>query len=1147
MRSHASRMIVAAFLTLVMGILCAPQGFAAPHKFTKLPHWYRADGGAILPAPGETLEAVTDRLLVGVVSPRGINTASAVDMAKSAKYYATAADGRVSKMLSGGRIAVVELPAGSDLYAAATKIRAAGAAYVEPDLAVHTQLVSTDPNYIYQLHHAQINSPGAWDISTGSSSVVIAVVDSGVDLDHPDLAANIWSNTDEIPGNGVDDDGNGYIDDYRGWDVYNDNNDPNPEPDGYDNNGDGTKDDQVCHGTLVAGLAAAVGDNGFGTAGLCWHSRIMPIQIFPDDGTTTVSAVVEGIDYAVDNNADVINLSIGSSFIDSFSPPINRAYAAGICVVSAAGNETREITASSSTWRSPVCNDGPNPLTDNYVLGVGAVDQYDVRTWFTNYDTSGANFVDVSAPGQEVYGPAYYDPTYDFNSYFYTNSGTSFSAPIVSGLCGLVLSVHPEYSPAQVYQAIRETTDNIDDANPGYAGTLGTGRINAGRALGQELPPAAVTDFEANDTAGDNGGSITLTWVKSSDDGGGTTSLANYIVMRRTGTEGDFVTMATLDPGTENYDDTAVTDGTEYYYTVRSTDGEKYAETGIAGPVVSSNDSQPDAVTSLVALDKADDDGGAIQLDWSDYTPPADFASYRIYRATRDFSSTATITVIQTITEATTKTWLDTTPSDGIDYYYAVGVRDTADNENRLVRATGPVQSYPNNNITVGPGIIFIGPAAVPTDKDPATMLNVSPASLQAARWNSAAATYDSYEAGNLTSHTELALGHGFWANLPSATIIQPTGTSAPAGDFSIALTPGWHQLANPFFGPIDFGDSTVEYNSNVMDLLSAESAHIIRAFAWVYDSQAGEYVLAYPDIEGTGSLIPPWTGFWVLVDEACTLTIARPAETANVTSVSAVPVITTAASNRDVWAEGWHTRIALRANGVTDASSYIGTAASDYAIASPPPVHNAPKLYLSAAHNEGVGTVSTASAPYAVSLGAINDRSWTWDLEVRNLQPGTRAEVALPDLSELPKNCTVLLHDTMTGSDTYMRTASAYHFTARDEQVRRLQLTVQEKATGTLTVTSMSVQPAGAGGAQIVFSLSEPAQTSVEILNIAGRTVRKVEQEHLRLAGIHTILFDGRNDQAAPVPGGRYLVAVSAAAENGQQVRHVSMVNITK
>jgi len=224
---------------------------------------------------------------------------------------------------------------------------------------------------------ADIDGPEAWDLTTGSSGVVIAVLDSGVAHTHPDLADNIWSNSGEIAGNGIDDDGNGYVDDVCGWDFVDNDNDPT---------------DPYGHGTHVAGTIAAMGDNGTGTVGVCWTARIMPLRFLNTFGYGTVADEISAIEYAIANGAKVINASYGSS---GFSQPeydaIEDAGAAGILFVAAAGNTATDNDASPFY---PASYDLAN------IVSVAATDQDDKRASFSNY---GVTSVDVGAPGKNVY------------------------------------------------------------------------------------------------------------------------------------------------------------------------------------------------------------------------------------------------------------------------------------------------------------------------------------------------------------------------------------------------------------------------------------------------------------------------------------------------------------------------------------------------------------------------------------------------------------------------------------------------------------------------------------------------------------------------------------------------------------------------
>ncbi len=326
--------------------------------------------------------------------------------------------------------------------------------WAEPKFVYALEYIPNDPFYSSQYALQKIKAADAWNISTGDTAIIIAIIDTGVDWDHPDLAANIWRNWNEIPGNGVDDDNNGFIDDLRGWDFGGLNGIPDNNP----------MEDRPDHGTHVAGDASAVTDNLIGVSSIGFKSKIMPVKTTRDDfrspsGSPYIVYGYEGIKYAADNGAAVINCSWGGGGFSFLGQEIiNYATSIGSLVVAAAGN-----------------NNSPSafyPASYKNVLAVAATDEGDMKTSFSNYGAG----VDISAPGINIYS------TWQDNTYRY-GLGTSFASPIAAGLAALVKSVFPNYLPNQIAEQIRTNCDDINSINPGYVNQLGRGRINAFKSL----------------------------------------------------------------------------------------------------------------------------------------------------------------------------------------------------------------------------------------------------------------------------------------------------------------------------------------------------------------------------------------------------------------------------------------------------------------------------------------------------------------------------------------------------------------------------------------------------------------------------------------------------------------------------------------
>ncbi|MFH1456770.1 MAG: S8 family serine peptidase [Patescibacteria group bacterium] len=353
--------------------------------------------------------------------------------------------------------------------------------YAEPNYIYHASLEPSDTFYTQQLYISKIKANKAWDITTGSKSVVVAIIDSGVDLAHPDLEQNIWFNKKEKVNNSIDDDKNGYIDDIYGWDFIGNDNDPNPDLSAkYTEIG-------IRHGTVVAGIATAQGGNKEGIAGVSWLSKIMVLRVLDGEGYGTTDKVALAIDYAVDNKADIINLSfIGTGKSLTLERAIKRAYDAGIIVVAAAGNEVASGVDMDieGNLEYPVCHDGPNG--ENWVLGVASVDNSDILASFSNY---GSKCVDLVAPGVRLFSTVFHsDSNNNFKEYYQNGwTGTSVSAPQVAGAVALIKGIKPSLSSDQVKEIILESAHNIDYLNPVYKTKLGAGLLDVYQAITNTL------------------------------------------------------------------------------------------------------------------------------------------------------------------------------------------------------------------------------------------------------------------------------------------------------------------------------------------------------------------------------------------------------------------------------------------------------------------------------------------------------------------------------------------------------------------------------------------------------------------------------------------------------------------------------------
>jgi thermitase len=327
----------------------------------------------------------------------------------------------VRKHWTGIAVSVLEVPEESSEAIMESLQRTGLFDYVERDQYAHTAgEIPNDPGFVSQWHLAKIQSSQAWSVTTGSSSVVVAVIDTGVYGTHPDLASNLTP----------------------GWNFVKSNPDTS---------------DLLGHGTAVAGVIAAASNNGIGVAGVSWHSRIMPLLVVDQNDLAAYSDIAEAIQYAADRGVRVINISIGGAVQ---SPALQSA-------VDYAWNKGALIFASAMNNSAP---DPYYPAACNHVMAVSATDSNDHLAGFSNY----GNWIAISAPGSGIL------TTVNGGGYAYW-FGTSFSSPIVAGVAALSLAVNPALTNIELVAILEKSADDIGP--PGYDTSFGWGRVNALNAV----------------------------------------------------------------------------------------------------------------------------------------------------------------------------------------------------------------------------------------------------------------------------------------------------------------------------------------------------------------------------------------------------------------------------------------------------------------------------------------------------------------------------------------------------------------------------------------------------------------------------------------------------------------------------------------
>ncbi len=1126
-RTHVCAVTLAILITL---LACAVGAVAAPKTEIVGPRLmtFRGADGMLKTAPHE---AVSGEVLVQLktqVTPVQFQEALA-------RQGGTVLDG-----VAACGIYKISLPTGmSVVEGRAAWAAEAVAASVEPNNIAYLLFTPTDPLYPQQYQWDTIAAEAGWDVQQGSATTVVAVIDSGYDPDHEDLAGKWWQNTAEAVGTAdVDDDANGFVDDINGWDFYEGDNDPDPDP----ASAAAYTPFVVSHGSHVAGLIGAVSGNALGGVGADWGCRIMPLRVAdPLFGSLSDFDTINAINYATQMGADVINMSLGGPYTTSYDSAIAAAHAAGITVVASAGNYGVVYTTDPNTWFSPVCNDGPVVGVSNYVLGIGATDSNDVAPDWTHRDASGYFFVDVMSPGAAIWSCYYQDVSLpDLTEAYGLMDGTSMAAPIASGVVGLLVATYPAFGPDEIISQIRQTADDIDGQNPLSAGTLGAGRINMAGALGIDVPPGPATNVQAFDSPLDEGESITVTWSLSPHDGADVMSYELHRAgedINNPGNPAPMALLTTLPPGTSSYIDTPVPDETNYWYQVVTRDAVNAVPSTVAGPAAARDDLAPDAVETVVASDRQADDGGAISVSWFGYDYPTDLDIYNIYRSEATFTNVSAMTPIGTVTDAGIQNYADTTTTDNTPYFYAVTGVDDHDNENPQVTAVGPVVSNPNLTYSYPPGLSIMAIGAMPAVAqsrrvDDILGINGNPVDLASYDATNTSNPYVVYSDNPSHPSFDQALGRAWWLKTANPIMLNISGQPAPAGDFDVAVGSGWSLLGNPFSVGIDFSITEVTGigQGTPVDLGTSNDLGFTRDYAWGFDPFSNSYTLiSGAAVDFATPTIGAGRGVFFLARRPATLVLKRP--------------VAAAATGSDKRAEfdGWQLKIVAEAAGAADVDNYLGVtsqAAELNGIVTPPRPDADLDLYFV--------RPAADQARWATDFATAADNRRDWRMRVACATPGATVKLSWPDLSSMPANCRPVLVDDISGQSIYLRTSTSYSYeAAQDAAERTFTLKLGDDA-GVLAITSLAAS-SGNGGAQLAYALSADAAVDVEVLNIAGVVVRRVLAQRQQTSGPQQVIWDGQNGAGAAAPAGTYLVRIRARTADGQQVSAVRTVQVAR